>query len=112
MMIPRKISLLISLLLPIALCAQNRRLSVSGTIRDQRSGETLTGATISFPGHPGLGVTTNAYGFYSITLPEGQYSMVITFSGYEPDTVALDLKQNLIQNRTLSNGKSQLQKGG
>jgi len=33
------------------------------------------------------GVVTNAYGFYSITIPEGKYSMVISFSGYAIDTV-------------------------
>jgi hypothetical protein len=100
--------LFLSLFDPLALCAQKRELTVSGTVRDQRTGETLTGATISFVEKPGLGVVTNAYGFYSITLPEGHYQMIISFSGYVPDTVGLDLTQNLVMNRSLVTGSAQL----
>lgn len=96
-------------LLPLALSAQKRNLSVAGTIKDKSSGETLTGATIGFPDHPDLGIVSNSYGFYSITIPEGHYTMVVSFSGYAPDTVAFDLKQNLVLNRSLSAGNAQLQ---
>ena len=109
MMLEKHILLLIIFFLPLASRAQTRNFSVSGTVRDQRSGETLTGATILFAGHAGLAVSTNAYGFYSITLPEGHYRMVITFSGYAPDTIGLDLTQNLVMNRGLSVAGSQLQ---
>ncbi|OJW54322.1 MAG: collagen-binding protein [Sphingobacteriales bacterium 50-39] len=96
-------------LLPLALSAQKRNLSVAGTIKDKSSGETLAGATIGFPDHPDLGIVSNSYGFYSITIPEGHYTMVVSFSGYAPDTVAFDLKQNLVLNRSLSAGNAQLQ---
>jgi hypothetical protein len=102
------LSLLLLFYLPVSLWAQKRNFSVSGTIKDQKSGETLTGATVTFPDHPGLGVATNAYGFYSITLPEGHYRIVTTFSGYAPDTTELDLTQNLVLNRSLSEGGNQL----
>ena len=98
------------LLLPLALCAQQKRVfSVSGTIKDQRSGETLSGASIGFMGHPGLGVVTNGYGFYSITIPEGHYSMLISFSGYGTDTIPIDLIQNVVLNSSLSAGGNQMQ---
>jgi len=54
-------------------------------------------------------VVTNAYGFYSITVPAGQYSMVISFSGYATDTVSLNLEQNTVVNRMMSAGGSQMQ---
>src|SRR6266702_7345896 len=104
------LSALSIILFPLALCAQPKHnFSVSGTIKDVRSGETLSGATIGFLDHPGLGVVTNSYGFYSITIPEGKYSMVISYSGYAADTIVLDLKQNTVLTRSLSGSNSQLQ---
>ena len=101
---------LMVMLLPLALCAQQRQVfSVSGTIKDSKSGETLTGATIGFLDHPGLGVVTNAYGFYSITIPEGSYKMVVSFSGFVTDTIELDLKKNVVLNKSLGAANSQLQ---
>src|SRR5216684_1504664 len=101
---------LMILLLPMALFAQSPpNFSVSGTIKDKTSGETLSGATIGFPDHPGLGVVTNAYGFYSITIPAGKYSMVISFSGYAADTIVLDLRQNIVLNRNMSTANNALQ---
>lgn len=52
--------------------------TVSGTISDAESGETLIGATVAVP-TLAAGTTTNEYGFYSITLPAGD-SITIDFS--------------------------------
>lgn len=101
---------LLIILFPLVLCAQSRDdFSVSGTIKDKKTGETLTGASIGFLEHPGLGVVTNAYGFYSITIPEGKYAMVISFSGYAIDTVELDLTKNIVLNRNMSAANNQMQ---
>src|SRR5579872_2594923 len=98
----KTIPALMAMLLPLALGAQQRQVfSVSGTIKDGRSGETLTGATIAFPDHPGLGVVTNAYGFYSITIPGGKYTMLISFSGFATDTMHIDLNKNMVLNESL-----------
>src|ERR1700730_11094793 len=88
LMVTKKIwPALLAFLFPLVLFAQSKHnFSVSGTIKDIKTGETLTGATIGFLEHSGLGVVTNAYGFYSITIPEGKYSMIISFSGYAPAT--------------------------
>jgi hypothetical protein len=97
-------------LIPLSLWAQPKHnFSVSGTIKDVKTGETLNGATISFAERPGVGIVTNAYGFYSMTLPEGKYAMIISFSGYVPDTVSLDLTQNRIFNRSMSATNAQMQ---
>ena len=106
----QRITVLLLLFFPLALCAQSKSgVSVSGTIKDKKSGETLTGATIGFVGHPGLGVATNAYGFYSITMPEGIYTMIVSFSGYATDTIRLELRQNTVLNRSLDAANSQLE---
>jgi hypothetical protein len=61
--------------------AQNNY-SISGTIKDQSSGETLFGATV-FIQNSSIGGTSNEYGFYSITAPEGNYTLIISYLGFE-----------------------------
>src|SRR5882762_11955815 len=93
----KKFTPFVMTLLPLVIFArQQPGFSISGTIKDKKSGETLSGASIGFLQKERLGVVTNAYGFYSITLPKGQYTMIVSFSGYATDTVQLDLQQNML----------------
>jgi hypothetical protein len=61
----------------------NQKYTLSGYIRDAETGEELIGATISFKELPAAGAVTNAYGFYSITLPEGNYTALAQYIGYK-----------------------------
>ena len=65
--------------------------TLSGTITEARSNETLIGVTIAVP-ELRTGVTTNEYGFFSLTLPEGTYRLEITSLGFADlvETVAFD----------------------
>ena len=54
---------------------------VSGTVTDAETGEVLIGATVYAP-RPGLGVATNAYGFYSLPLPADSARLVVSYVGY------------------------------
>ncbi len=56
--------------------------TLSGTITEENSNETLIGVTIAFP-ELRTGVTTNEYGFYSITLPEGEYQVLVSYLGFK-----------------------------
>ena len=49
--------------------------TVSGTVKEKSSGETLTGATITCSGKARCRRTTNEYGFYSLSLPKGKYTL-------------------------------------
>ncbi|MFH6604230.1 TonB-dependent receptor domain-containing protein [Maribacter algicola] len=72
------------LLLSFSVClsfAQNR-FTISGTISEATSNETLIGVTIAIP-ELRTGVTTNEYGFYSITLPEGEYQVQVSYLGFQ-----------------------------
>ena len=71
------------------------RFTISGTIRDKTNGEALIGATVSLQEVPRSGIISNSYGFYSISAPAGKYTLVITFSGYEPDTFSINLDHNI-----------------
>ena len=66
-----KIFLFLFFLLLLGFCvsAQNKY-TISGYARDVQNGETLIGATITISGNV-KGITTNQYGFYSITLLQG-----------------------------------------
>ena len=74
----------------ITITAQ-QKYTLSGTITEENSNETLIGVTIAFP-ELRTGVTTNEYGFYSITLPEGEYQVLVSYLGFKEivQNIALD----------------------
>ena len=83
----RHLFMLLLLLSPTLLWAQH---TVSGTITDQSTGETLIGATV-LDTRSGKGTITNSNGRYTLTLKGNEALLRITFVGYEPiyDTVPL-----------------------
>ena len=83
--------LFILLLLPLTALAQ--RYTVSGTVTDAKSGETLIGATV-LDTRSGKGTVTNLYGHYSLTLPKDSVNLRVTFVGYEPQYSNLMLDRN------------------
>ena len=80
--------LLLLLLLGRPAAAQTR-ITLSGTVRDAATGESLTGATVRVRELPGVGTGANTYGFYSLTVPAGAYSLEASFVGYVAQTRAL-----------------------
>lgn len=76
------------------------RLTISGNVIDADNGEELIGATVLVQGL-GTGGVTNEYGFYSLTIPPGEYRLVISFVGYETVTRSILLDQNLKINQEL-----------
>ena len=87
----RRIAILLLLFLPLWATAQ--RYTVSGTIVDKRSGETLIGATV-LDTRSGKGTVTNLYGHYSLTLPKDSVALRVTFVGYEPQYFNILLNRN------------------
>ena len=64
---------------------ENDTQTLSGFIYDNDNGETMIGANI-YVKELGTGTASNVYGFYSITLPRGEYSIEVSFVGYEKST--------------------------
>lgn len=93
--------------IPKFLIAQQKvsplKYTVNGTIRDLKSGETLNGASLVLIGQKGLGATSNAYGFFSLSAPNGKYQLIASFSGYKSDTFVLALDKDI--NLPISLGK-------
>ena len=96
------------LLLPFLLHAQGRP-AISGTIRDAASGETLIGASVLLAEQPRSAILSNSYGFYSLNAAAGHYTLIISFTGYKSDTVAVDLSKDVTLNIQLSSAEAQLQ---
>lgn len=67
--------------LGLIIIAQNKY-TVSGTISDSQSGETMVGATIAVMELPDVGVSCNSYGYYSLTLPNGKFTLLVRYTGY------------------------------
>src|SRR3954468_10075137 len=62
----------------------NEKYSVYGTITAEKTGETVIGASISvLPG--GAGTSSNEYGFYSLSLNKGNYTITVSSVGMTAD---------------------------
>jgi len=83
----------ILLLLSVA-CFGQKKYTLSGTIKDESTGETLIGATVRIKELPQSGTLTNGYGFYSMVVPEGDYTITFTYTGYQPIEQKVSLHQN------------------
>lgn len=70
--------------------------SVSGFVKDAKSGETLVGAIVL--GKDGKGDISNSYGFYSLKVGQGKTSVTFQCMGYEAKTIHLDLRKDTVVN--------------
>ncbi len=76
--------------------AQNK-FTISGGIKDDAKGEEIISARVKVKDQP-IGTNSNEYGFFSMTLPEGKYTLVVSAYGF----VTQEIEVNLIQNVQLS----------
>lgn len=79
----------ILLLLPASLFSQ-QNFTISGFVSDSASGEMLIGATI-YVKSTSKGAASNVYGFYSLTLPQGDYIISCKYIGYKPKDISIKL---------------------
>ena len=88
------VSVLLLTLLSSAIQAQDRY-TISGTISDTASGETMIGALVAVVELPGKGAVSNEYGFYSLTLAPGKYTLLYQFTGFKSIQMSVNLQANL-----------------
>lgn len=84
------------------------RYTLSGTIYEASSNETLIGVTVAIA-ELKTGTTTNEYGFYSITLPKGEYQVIISYLGFQEVVQTINLDQNLRRDFSLVEKTEELQ---
>jgi hypothetical protein len=68
------------------------RISLSGNIKDEANGEALIGVTVSIK-ELKRGSVTNSYGFYSVSVPKGEYTIEVSYVGYETISKKINLNQ-------------------
>src|SRR5690554_6983671 len=73
------------------LAAQHEKVTLSGYVRDASSGEELLGASVLIK-ETDEGAVTNLYGFYSIHLLPGTYSLQFSYMGHETKSVEIVLR--------------------
>ncbi len=86
------LSLLFSVVTSVGMGQDN--FTISGYIYDDATGETLIGANV-FEKSEFRGTSTNTYGYYSLTLPAGQYDLQISYIGYQDIQKTIDLTENI-----------------
>ena len=93
--------------LAFTLTTQAQNVTLSGYIRDAASGEELISASIVNESRQGT--VTNIYGFYSLTLPAGEYTFTISYIGYETMTKKINLNASQTVNFELKEATNELQ---
>lgn len=87
------------LLFVISLPATNNisaqeKFTLKGYVKDSLNGETLIGASIVIKDEA-RGVTTNQYGYFSLTLPQANYELIFSYVGYVPQIIDVDFDENI-----------------
>ncbi len=102
----KKTAIHILLLFVTTLLSAQSKYTISGMVKEKSSGETLIGVNVTVAESPGIGVTTNEYGFYSLSLPRGKYTLRFTYIGYAPEAIPVELNTPITLNANLSDGVS------
>ncbi|MGL5892566.1 MAG: TonB-dependent receptor, partial [Bacteroidia bacterium] len=98
----RSIFILCLLVLVGTATAQTKKFTISGTITDSANGETMIGVPVTLKEMPGSGAVCNAYGHYSLTVPQGKYTLLVRYIGYKTIEQSIDLNQNMLINFKLA----------
>jgi len=106
-MIYNKILYFLFFLLLCTEMSAQRRFTVSGDITDGATGEGLIGASV-YVDELRTGTSANVYGFFSLSLPEGKYNLIVTFLGYEQHRQIIDLTNDIRLNVRLMPQESTL----
>ena len=104
----KHIKLLVFILLVNFFANAQEKFTLSGTILDKKSNETLIGVNIRIE-NKNSNTNTNEYGFYSITLPKGEYTVKYSYLGYETLTEKIVLDKNITNNVSLKENTQTLQ---
>ncbi len=74
------------------------KFTLSGSVVDNSNNETLIGTSIVIVEAKSASTITNSYGFYSITLPKGDYTITVSYMGFETVQEKFSLTGNTTKN--------------
>lgn len=84
---------------------KNQRYTLGGYVTDAETGERLIGAGIRVLAENSAGTVANEFGFFSLTLEEGEYRLGIQYIGYQPELLTVDLRADRILKIALKPGR-------
>jgi len=85
-----------------------QKFTINGYVKDVANGEAMIGATVYIQ-ELNSGTATNEYGFYSITVPQGNYALKVSYLGYLALSKDVVLDQNIRLDLELQSEAKQLQ---
>jgi len=103
----RKLLSMLTFCVSICLVSAQENFTISGYITDYESGETLIGAT-ALVKELGNGAVSNEYGFYSISVPEGSYTLEFSYIGFGNIIKSVSLSANYKLDVELGEMKNEL----
>ena len=89
----KQLLLFLMVMVNLTVLAQDK-FTVSGYVKDAETGELLIGAEVYLK-ELLKGQSTNHYGFYSITVPEGSYTLVSQYFGFDDFQEKIEFNKNL-----------------
>ncbi len=93
-MLKQVVLLLSFFIVSFAAIGQNKY-TISGYVKDAKTGESILNTNITLVGNS-RGISTNAYGFYSLTLAQGSYTLIASHLGYSPSVIDINLTQDTV----------------
>ena len=90
----RQFTLVVIFSIISSLVYSQNKFTISGYVQDNSSGENLIGVSI-YEKKSFKGTSSNQYGFYSLSLDEGEYDIVFSFIGYKSITKSGSFSINL-----------------
>ncbi len=98
---------IIALFIILTVPALAKTVTLNGYLKDKANGEALIGASVYVP-QLKTGVVTNSYGYYSLSIEQGSYSVSFSFMGYLTQTMQIDLSASKQVNVMLGEDPKQL----
>jgi hypothetical protein len=83
---------IMAIFLSVCSYAQNTY-SINGIVKDKKTGELISGAVIKVKELPEISITTNEYGFYSISLPENDYTFTMSHDRHQDALMKIHLNE-------------------
>ena len=90
----KRIYLFIPLLVFVISLSAQEKFTLNGYLKDASNGETLIGANV-FIKELASGSTSNEYGFYSISIPPGEYTLEYSYLGYQTIRRSISFTENV-----------------
>lgn len=84
------------------------RITVTGFVSEAQSAERLVGVNVFIP-ELKTGTITNNYGYYSLTIPPGRYTIVFSMVGYSQRQIELELRRDTVINVEIQQEISELE---